>query len=195
MTKLQQELMSRIKAIVKTYAEAGCSQVMQKWASINDDSIHGNSEIIASSAKTANAVVTQSFLASGQKAWIAEFGKGSLMDSEGENPFLADYKGDKDIWNDLRPSDNSVVGRPKGEYHDLDNKVYHSSGRLAGVNLEQWINARTGNSAVMPVRGKHIIRETLRQLLPDMQEEIQEAIAEYVMALIREKFPKVITIC
>lgn len=192
MTKLQQELLSQIKAIVKTYSEAGCAQVTQRWSAISD--VHGDAEINASSVKTANAVITQAFLAAGQKAWLAEFGKGSLMDTEGENPFLAEYK-DGDIWNGLRPADNTIVGRPQGTYYDLDGHEYHSSGRMAGVNLEQWINARTGNPAAMPVRGRHIIIETLRQLLPDMQEEVQEAIAKYVMALIKEKFPKVITIC
>lgn len=53
------------------------------------------------------------------------YGTGSLMDKD--NPFLDEYKR-SNLYNKLRPDDNSLVTRPAGEYTDIYGKPRTAKG-------------------------------------------------------------------
>lgn len=105
-------------------------------------------------------------------AIIDSYGTGSKMDTD--NSALEEYK-TSNIWNPLRPSDNSIVGRAKGKYINIFGEQASSTGSLAGKNLEEigiakprspsfaFQNAETwffgGN------RTRKIINETLRSFI------------------------------
>ncbi len=92
-------------------------------------------------------MVVRDILASGQKAWILEFGRGSLMEtSSAENPWLDEYVESSDFNKWRKGNAFAITGREKGsKYYDLDGKgknggtePFVSTGTLKGVNLEEW---------------------------------------------------------
>lgn len=89
----------------------------------------------------------------GQKAWILEYGKGSNMDDK-DNPYLDDYWYNDDIINPLRVRP-LMVGRPEGEYTDLDGNEHYSTGKMAGLIVE----SRDKESPFYPQEALHTIRQ------------------------------------
>lgn len=125
---------SKIEQALTTYGNRLCKDVERTWQSFN--SIEGEANINFEIVPTNNNELTIGRIeATGQKAWIAEYGKGSLMSNESENPCLSKYKNNPRRWNTTRKG-NFVTGRLAGKYKDLDNNSYISSGKLAGRNLE-----------------------------------------------------------
>ena len=177
-------LLSQIRKIVQDYCKAGCDQVRQQWGSY--DNIDGNAKIHSATLTIAQDTVAREICASGQKAWILEFGKGSLMEnSSAENPFLDDYIRSS-LFNKLRLGHAlAVVGRPAGEYWDIDGNKYISSGSLAGIEIETW----SGQTLHPPIQAKHIIRNVMSDLMPGMEDEIQTAIMN-VLTEVFGQFPK-----
>ncbi len=205
MKDYQKHLLDRLRKILRKYCRLACDEVKTQWGAI--DTIDGNAAIIERDLEITQDTVARAICAYGQKAWIAEFGKGSLMDSEQENPFLADYI-QSPLFNKARLNGSvrifgadvempgrkmAVVGRPKGVYYDLDGTPHESHGNLEGIPLERW----KGQPLFTPIRGRHIIRNILQPesvLMREMQDEIQAAVMDILYELMSQ-FPKEIKIC
>lgn len=193
MKNYQNLLLNRMRSLIKSYCSAAKSQIEQEWSTISN--IDGESNITDEELTIASDIVARSLCAWGQKAWIAEFGKGSLMDkSSSENPFLDDYINSSQF-NEARLGHAlSVVGRPAGEYTDLDGKdrdkygkKYKSSGNLYGKVIEDVATSRGYPYA--PIRGKHIIKQVIDTDISMLQNEIQDVVGDICLELMRE-FPK-----
>lgn len=182
------ELLTKVRRIVRSYCRAAVDQVRQEWTAVNN--VDGNAKIKEEKLEVAQDTVARAIVATGQKAWIAEYGKGSEMDkSTSENPFLEDYL-NSNIFNRERIGHAlAVVGRPRGTYTDLDGKEHFSYGTLKGVEIETWY----GQPLMTPISGKHIIQHVLDDLMPQMQEEIQGACSDVLIELLA-RFPKEIKI-
>lgn len=138
-----------IEEALQKYGNKIVSDILRSWDSLL--SIEGNSEVEFKIVPNTDDIVIGRVEAKGQKAWIAEYGKGSLMDNEAYNPYLSRYKRNPKRWNRLRKG-HFVTGRPKGLYTDLDGNTHYPSGRLAGRNLE-----KTGIDDYAPSKPYHVI--------------------------------------
>jgi hypothetical protein len=83
----------------------------------------------------ASGMIEATIGASHWKAWIQEYGRGSLMDRN--NPNLWEYF-DSIYWNEARyPVPGApIVGRPPGSYIGIDDQRHVSTGIKQGINLE-----------------------------------------------------------
>lgn len=193
MKNYQNLLLRRMRSLVKSYCNAAKSQIEQEWSTISN--IDGEANITDEELTIASDIVARSLCAWGQKAWIAEFGKGSLMDkSSSENPFLDDYLSGKSTTDKEKQFNKarlghalSVVGRPAGRYKDLDDKEYKSGGNLYGKVIEDVSTSKGYPYA--PIRGKHIIKQVIDTDISMLQDEMQDAIGDICLELMRE-FPK-----
>ena len=192
MKNYSQDLLNKLRKIIRKYSRIACSEVRQQWGAL--DTIDGEAKIADRDLEISQDTVARALCAYGQKAWIAEFGKGSLMDSStAENPFLTDYLSDPFFNRDRLAHGLAVVGRPHGYYPDLDGNPHFSHGSLQGIPIETWY----GQRLFAPIRGKHIIRNILKPdgaLMSEMNQEIQATIMEELQELM-SKFPKEIKIC
>ena len=145
---------TKIKEAIQKYGENVCKEVKKQWDNLS--SIDGNSEINfeIDENKTENSIIGR-FSATGQKAWIAEYGKGSKLDKN--NAYLKQYQ-NSSRYNPLRQQDGTIVGRPLGMYLDLDNNPHISTGKLAGRNLE-----KTGIKEFKPIRPYKVIDNTINK--------------------------------
>ena len=144
-----------IQSVLEKYGNKIISDVTRTWNSLN--SIDGKANINFKIVSSEENSITGRLSASGQKAWIAEYGKGSLMDTEAKNPYLSRYKSNPKRWNKLRKG-HFVTGRPKEPYRDLDNVVHFPSGRLAGRNLE-----KNGLDDYKPSKPYHVIQDIVKK--------------------------------
>jgi len=184
-------LLRKLRAIVNKYCRLACQEVRQRWGAI--DTVDGEASIEVRDLSITQDTVARALCAYGQKAWIAEFGKGSLMDkSTAENPFLNDYLTDPYFNRDRLGHGLAVVGRPHGYYPDIDGNPHFSHGTLSGVPIETWY----GQRLFAPIRGQHIISNILNKsgLLGEMDTEIQNAVMDILFELMAT-FPKEIKIC
>lgn len=99
--------------------------------------------------------------AEGMNAVIAEWGSGSKMDLT--NPYLPAYQSSPDYNPERREQGTTaILGRPYGPYTDLDGVEHFSSGRLAGVNLEEGhIFEAGGGVKYEPHEAEHYMREAV----------------------------------
>ena len=187
-------LLDKTRKIVQKYVKVACEQVAQQYQI--EDTVDGDAKIYASELEIAQDTISQSVIAYGQKAWILEFGKGSLMETSGEeNPFLEDYL-NSELFNKARLSNAyAITGRPRGDYLDIDGNVHHSHGNLYGVNLEEWIDKKTGNQAAVAYAPRRVIYRILygsgqNGLLSMMADEIQDAMMGTIAELLQRKWKK-----
>lgn len=186
MKDYQKLLLRKMRSLVKSYCSAAKSQIKQQWESTSK--IDGEAHITDEELEISADIVARSLCAWGQKAWIAEFGKGSLMDkSTSENPFLDDYENSAQFNKARLGHALSVVGRPAGKYTDLDGKEYKSSGNLYGKVIEDVSTSKGYPYA--PIRGKHVIKQVIDEDISMLQDEMQDVIGEICMELMRE-FPR-----
>lgn len=165
-----------IVPIVIKWAGKICSDVCLAWG--KQFNIDGNAEIgFDLVSQTAGLIIGQ-FKATGQKAWICEYGSGSKM-----KPLdLAKYKSSK-YWNSARHG-TAITGRPRGEYRDLDGEYRWSSGVNSGRNLED-----TGIDRYQAAEP----RETIRNIVFDknswywinMMQEIRQVVKQQVVSSVR----------
>ena len=205
MKNYQNALLQRLRQIVRKYCRLACEEVRQQWGAL--DNTDGEAAIQQQELEISQDTVARAICAYGQKAWIAEFGKGSLMDDSSTNPFLTDYvnspqfnkarlNGTVRIFGEdveMPGRKMAVVGRPRGVYYDIDGNPHTSHGSLEGIPIERW----KGQPLFTPIRGKHIISDILRAdgvLMGEMNEEIQSAVMEILVELM-ERLPKEIKIC
>ena len=194
MKDYQKQLLKKIRSIVTRYIKVAYTQIEQQYTI--EDTTDGEAHLLIADMTVAQDTVARSLIAYGQKAWILEYGKGSLMETNpDDNPFLADYiKGDN--FNKARVNNAyAVTGRKRGEFYDLDGNKHTSHGNLYGKNLETWIDKKTGNQAVYARAPKHIIKHVLfgsgnDGLLHMMGEEIQQAMIELLSDLLQKNWRK-----
>lgn len=195
-------MLSKIRAIVEKYIKAACVMVEQQYTALPSDL--GNSSVYEAEVRTAKDCVARSLCAIGQKAWIAEYGKGSLMETRtSENPFLEDYVSGRIRDADGQPLFNkdrlshafAIVGRKHGYYYDIDGRRYHSHGNLAGKVIESFY----GQTLEKPYAPQKVIKHILfgsgdDGIVAEMNDEIANLISNEIMAEMLNAFPKEITI-
>lgn len=139
-----------IEVLLNFNAEGACTSLQERFASIVNElcqtvlanaqaNLGGRYEEVASSLQTRLMNLAEQGIIEGSvstdhwEAWIAEWGSGSSMDTS--NPALQEYRS-SEYWNPER-TDLEITGRPTGSYLGLDGQMHQSSGKLAGVNLEE----------------------------------------------------------
>lgn len=142
--------MSDIADVMKAYSLGFMNDMHNEW---NKANIHGNAMVNFAITADTPTVVTGEYRASGQKAWIAEFGSGSLLDSD--NPGLMAYS-NSSVFNKER--EDFEIRTRTGEYTDLDGVVHEGSGigGVHGLNAE-----KLGNRSVTPHPPRHVMKEAL----------------------------------
>ena len=142
--------MSDIADVMKAYSLGFMNDMHNEW---NKAHIHGNATVNFAITADTPTVVTGEYRASGQKAWIAEFGSGSLLDSD--NPGLMAYS-NSSVFNKER--EDFEIRTRTGEYTDLDGVVHEGSGigGVHGLNAE-----KMGNRSVTPQLPRHVMKEAL----------------------------------
>ena len=206
MAKFQDKLLEKIKHIIRDYSRAACELVRQEWNYEADDDRYGNAEI-SYTVEDAQAAVVAVITAIGQKAWILEYGKGSLMEkSAEENPFLEDYISGKATGADGLPRFNqrriergfAILGRPKGRYLDLDDVEHFSTGTFDGwsVQVTPYTPMKFG---IDPAYPRKVIKTVLfgkndDGIIAEMNKEIEKAVLEIAAEMLWKQFPKKLTI-
>jgi hypothetical protein len=150
---LQQYLVVALKAILEEYlreAKSGMRTVQ------GAESLHeGDAEMIA--GYIAATVV------GGAWAAMDNFGRGSLMDTG--NPALEDYR-NSELWNPAR-FDLAIRGRPAGQYTNIFGETRRSSGRFAGMNLEEGGMPARFREDYQPWPPSHALENAARWLLAE----------------------------
>jgi hypothetical protein len=110
--------------------------------------------------------------ASHWKAWIQEYGKGSLMDRS--NPNLNEYI-ESIYWNEARyPTPGApIVGRPEGSYIGLDDQIHYSRGHMQGKNLEYRV------PGIEPSPPLHFMRNALLSNKNLIEDQLQAALDNF----------------
>ena len=175
------DLANELNAILAKWALVIVGDIQREWG---NHPIEGEAEINHIMGLLVNEI-SATFIAQGQKAWILEYGKGSMMDSD--NPYLGEYKSNPN-WNRYRKG-NAITGRGEGEYQDLDGNTHYSSGKAIGRNLEA-----IGKEEYFPSGPLHIIRESIHEHMLLIQEDIMSTVALFSVDLFLSNFPKEITI-
>jgi len=112
----------------------------------------------------------------GAYAAMDNYGTGHLMDTN--NPALENYKQSR-LWNELRPGDNSIVGRKAGKYLNIFGMDAESSGKRAGMVIEY----PRGN--IVPLPPSHALQTAARWLANG---EVQAKIKSTIMAFPFHKY-------
>lgn len=164
-----------IASVIKVHTDIICNNVRNRW---NSQSIQGNAEIHADFPKIVTPLVIATIEASGGKAWVSEYGRGSLMDDSGKNPYLNEYLRSPQFnqWR-LHSSRMPIMGRSAGEYIDLDGGTHVSSGKMQGLDLE-----RDGDPRFQPLKGQYVIHEEIIKEIPELILHIQKAVADYAIS-------------
>lgn len=175
--------MKSLADVVDSFGKKVVSDVRNEWDRF--PFVDGYSEAKFGIVKNDGYRVVGQLEAKGQKMWILEHGKGSLMDDESENPDLADYK-HSDIWNKER-EENEIRTRPRKTYYDIDGQPHRGS----GFGMPHGYNAETNmHKPISPIPGQHIIRDNLMATsgtsarIQQLEEEIAEVIGHEIDAAI-----------
>lgn len=194
MRDYKKQLLKKLRTIVTRYIKVAYTQIEQQYSI--EDTTDGEAHLLIADMTVAQDTVARSLIAYGQKAWILEYGKGSLMETNPDkNPFLADYI-KSDNFNEARISNAyAVTGRKCGDYYDLDGNKHTSHGQLYGKNLEEWVDKKTGKQAVYASSPKHIIQHVLfgsgdNGLFRMMGDEIQQAMIELLSDMLKKNWRK-----
>ncbi len=195
MANFRRKLFLAIKRILKEYSRAAVAQVKQQWARYEVDyRIHQSAAAINFKLEDAEAIVTAAIVATGQKAWLLEYGKGSKMETDAEkNPFLEEYIRGRVVGSDGKPIFNperlkkglAMLGRPKGTWRDLDDYEHKSRGTQEGVDIEHEEGEKGGRYRV-PKPPQYIIRKILfgennDGIIASVNDEIQRAMNDVVV--------------
>ena len=156
------------------------SDIRNEWNGRGD--IEGNAELTVAITKNTPDEVVMTYAASGQKAWINEYGSGSKMDTS--NPFLAEYKASS-RWNPERKG-NEIRTR-HGVYYDLDGNP-HVGSDLGG---ESGLNAEWLNKPVKAHEPKHTMKEVITGNTA-YNEQLKEDLLNNFGATIKETISKVV---
>ena len=144
------------------------------------------SEWTKSNIRSGNSIIT-AFETENVRAFITEFGSGSLMANASENPFLEKYINDPMAFNtDRKAKGMKILRRGKDPYDTLNwdggrneyiVEPYGGSEpkgqSLEGIKIGRWKN---GSMTVQPRKGNFI----LRRVLAEYKENVMERLAEWV---------------
>jgi len=169
----------QLAAVLLEWSNRIREQVMDKWAT-KGASIKGNAEAHEAILSVTFDGIVAKLGFSGQAAWIAEYGRGSLMDAN--NPYLDNYKSNSN-YNPSR-SGLAISGRPAGAYTDLDGTPYNSKGGKEGQVLE-------GQSPRFePSLPLHIISQEIESAIPEITVAITNVITKSMMLEISNAISK-----
>ena len=193
-------LQRKIRDTVNAYAREVKVRVKEEWSRYESDL--GKAKITVTPAlikADTEGMIVQAIHATGQKAWLLEYGRGSLMETRSaENPWLDEYVSSKQFNKWRMANAFAITGREKGsQYYDLDGRgrdgVVHgvpfvSTGTLKGVNLEKdWHSTKS----YTPLPPRRIIQTILfgdgdNGLLHELREALAECVAQVYMEMIDE---------
>jgi hypothetical protein len=161
-----------IKA-VEEEAKKLVSKIEFEYQGLNEPIHLGKAEARHELTKLAEDLLLLTLFGKGQKALIAEFGRGSLMDRD--NPALEEYI-NGDIFNRERLKYNmAILTRPKDiSYRDLDDNEYIRKPPKVLTNLE------TKKPKYAPVEPKYVLISTLIQNLDSVIDNILLAVTTQV---------------
>lgn len=113
------------------------------------------------------------------QSFLDNYGVGSLMASESENPYLSEYKS-SELWHGFRNS-TAISARPKGTYIVPDWEkgdgyvTRESSGRFpAGTNLERMTWGNNDNLTVTPQRPTFFMEHSFEFMKPIFVQRLME---------------------
>lgn len=176
--EIDKQIKKKILAILRKEAKNIVAFVRSDYNQVNVD---GKAKVWSELEEELNNVFVLTFFGKGQKALIAEYGKGSKMDRINNPDF--EYYINSDIFNKERNLHNfAVMSRPKvgkGKrkewYYDLDGKRHEKKAKNS-VDIE---NNNTGKYA--PIEARHIIYNTVvKQRLGILIDKILDTIATEV---------------
>lgn len=163
-------LIAKVKKAIRIEAKNIVLQIQSDYSQIN---VKGKAESWYKYQQITQDVLMLTVFGKGQKALIAEYGKGSKLDRN--NPALQDYI-NSGIFNTERLKHNfATLTRPKtGDkdeyYYDLDGNKYKKKAKKV-KNLEE-----TNNPKYEPIEPKRIILKAVEQRLDSLARTIQEII-------------------
>ncbi|WP_371380736.1 hypothetical protein [Sporomusa aerivorans] len=160
-----------IEGVVVLWSERICNRIKARWSTLG---IQGNAKADWFLLGSVKGMVASRIIGSGQKAWIAEFGSGSLVDTD--NPYLQEYLQSPQFnqWR-LQSSRMPIMGRSTGEHKNIDGEALVSSDKLAEFDLE-----RDGNLQWQPHEPMHIMQEEVTAALPEIAESLSDAISKAI---------------
>lgn len=199
MSILQRKFSLALQRILKKYSQAAVKQVQQQWSRYEVGSREDQSKAaINFTVEDAEAIVTAAIVATGQKAWLLEYGKGSKMERNAEiNPFLEDYIQGRVVGSDGKPIFNparlekglAILGRPKGEWRDIDDRVHKSNGAWEGIDIEHEEGKKGGRYRVprppLLIIRKILFGENNDGIIADINAEIQAAVNDIILSTFR----------
>jgi hypothetical protein len=165
-----------VNTVISSHASIICERVRQKWGNLSG--IVGNAKIDFSQPKLIGDIIVATLSANGQKAWIAEYGRGSLMESTAKNPYLAEYISSS-VYNYYRKEygTNIILGRDAGIYTDLDGNPHSTAGKMAGKIVE-------GKGRTQPISPMYVIMTEigfeLNNIMLDLSNAVGHAIANSI---------------
>ena len=167
--------MKDLSEVVDTFGQKIVADVRTEWDRF--PFVDGASEASFRIVKNDGNRVVGQLAAKGQKMWVLEHGKGSLMDDESENPDLSSYK-QSEIWNKEREN-NEIRTRAKGVYYDIDGVPHQGSGYGAphGYDAE-----KTLKKPILPIPPQHIIRDNIMATSGTSAriQQLEQEIAEFI---------------
>lgn len=194
--KAYERIISDIERVLEAEASRIASNVVSEWSSAFTK-IKGNAEITYDIEQVALTQLRLVFLAKGQKALIAEYGKGSLMDKD--NPALDEYLAGNVFNKDRLLFNLATASRvKKGDsdlfYYDLDGNKHRASAkklrnRETGKDLQGNIVDRKPNPLYKPIAPNHTVSKAIQQRLNIITQNIlTEVIRSQV---IRDMFDRI----
>lgn len=162
---INDDIESCLNALFNDTQKRHAENIRREWDGRIDD-IPGEAHLSLIENNVGKGARSVTYKAWGQRAWIDEFGSGSLMDKE--NPYLPAYKSSK-YWNkeredtEIRTRHRQVPGLEfdghKFGYLDLDDNPHRGS----GIGMPHGINIETStgrfHGAVRPHLPRHTVRE------------------------------------
>lgn len=170
-------------SILMLYGEIIAKRVRDEWSKIT--TIPGDAESGVDPLDIAIGIGV-TIWGKDWKAWIAEYGSGSLLDRE--NPWLDEYI----EMNPDRPGRNyAFLGRTSGDtVYVPGGDPYESSGRAKGANLEKGLKNPTKYPPYKPQPPLHIIRDQIALALPEIDEALIEAMESTLYSTVMRVTPK-----
>lgn len=180
-----------IKEVLDHMGKKINARVEKRWASVR--SVQGRA--YAKEPTFLNEVKNQIVMQlsyGGQKAWVAEYGRGSLMDTSKRNKWGSRYRNGR-VFNRarLKPLNAkakkfSLVSRaPNESYRDLDGANHTATKKfpMRGFNLEYWATRyqkKPYRKYFLPMNPLYIIENEVKMALPEIKTEIERAIKSHI---------------
>lgn len=191
--------------VIDKWTRIICARVEARWAGLSGIQ-QWEKEIRADPVIVTRNMVIGSIRASKAGAFIAEFGSGHLMEkTEAGNPYLDEYKRSP-MWNKEREYEGyewigreagATVYRPDGstdvssgkahvQVNRMNNASYREDGATGqyGLHLEHDLNRSGNNPGYKAIEPMYVIQHEVEAALPDMLEDIANAVGQDILELI-----------